>query len=353
MRALVLAAVVLAAAGSSGAAPAPLHGLRVVEGRLALVRLDPQTLRRLPGPKVDLGPEGPTSVASWVSSPDGTRLAVGLDAGPALVVDRDLRRVVPLPQVRRAHALVWAAPRRLLAAAEDGILVVDPVTGRILGRRVQRADAVGRSAKRLVTLDDGRTPAVLTIHEASGASFEVRLDGLPRGAHLALAIDRGRERAWVVAAEVAAQVDLASRRAGYLRFSRPLRSVVRVAWAGPDVLAVLEGGVTLVDTRTGAVRTIEPGAESFHAADGWVVAHGRYDPMPTLGVDRYRGIAVYRSDGSFVLRALAGAQNVDVHALARGRAYAIANGRLFAIDLSSGRIGRGPLAERRERVLAG
>jgi hypothetical protein len=120
--------------------PGPVLG--VIGYKPAVVaRLDPRTLRPLPGPRIRLA----YGVSGYLWSPDRQRLVLG-------DVDDDALHVIDPVRLRRVATIrfgivaaapqdpVWLGPRRLAVVAgnsADGstLVLVDPVAGRLLSRR--------------------------------------------------------------------------------------------------------------------------------------------------------------------------------------------------------------------------
>src|SRR5829696_199867 len=130
--------------GVGGAArPGPGGALLGVIGYrpAVLARLDPRTLRPLPGPRVRLR----YGISGYGWSPDRSLLVLGdVDDDALHVVDPvRLRRVATIKFGIVAEAprtFAWLGPRRLAVVAGDSgdgstLLMVDPVAGRVLSRR--------------------------------------------------------------------------------------------------------------------------------------------------------------------------------------------------------------------------
>jgi hypothetical protein len=257
-----------------GAEPArPLLGVvgPPAGGASALVRLDPWTLRALPGPRLRL----PSRVASHSWSPDRSLLALG-DADDDVVHLVDpvaMRRLggIRIGIVARAPlALAWLSPRRLAVVAgvsDDGshLVLVDPLARRVLSRRqLAPADLAAAAAGRWLVLLGSPLerigPARLLVMDDRGVVRSVELPGVLAGFQpppdwdvpgaygvgrtAALAADPAGGRAFVLAAgSPVAEVDLTSLRVTGHGLRQPLPLLRRLAhWLVPPVQAKLGAG---------------------------------------------------------------------------------------------------------------
>jgi hypothetical protein len=281
-------------------APPVLYGV-TWQGSLALARVDRATLRPLSGRRVPLSAEP----LGWSFSPDRSRLAAGSTARGARLRLIDLRAMRTLGDVRIARrgsgvATTWAGPTRVLAvvvtpgccgAGDTTVVGVDAVRRRVLWRRTLGGSlqAGERSGDGLVLVLGPRGRAIgpsRLVHVGGGG--EIRSASLPeirsgtesRGSvthswNPGLAVDRTGGRAFVVQARAPlVEVDLRS----FLVRSHPLGAQPRAAdalagpmrealWLGRGTLAVTgsdsrpsgqtAAGLTLVDTRSWSVRTID------------------------------------------------------------------------------------------------
>ena len=236
-----------------------------------VARLDPRTLRPLPGPRVRLR----YGVSSYGWSPDGSRLVLG-------DVDDDALHVIDPVRVRRLatirfgivaeapQRLAWLSPRRVAVVAGnpyDGatLVVADPVAGRVVSRR--RLGPAGivaaRAGGRLVLLRspvERIGPVRLSVVDARGRLRTVELAGTLAGfknppdwdrpgaygtsRDAGLAVDREGGRAFVVAAgPTVAEVDLDSLQVTYRRLRQPVPLLRRLAhWLVPPAEAKLVAG---------------------------------------------------------------------------------------------------------------
>lgn len=297
-------------------------------------------------------------VPAWAVSPDGKRLVLaestprGVSDAPSLrLVDpAAMRTIARIPVAGGAiGALAWLRPDRVLAVQEatDGgqqVVAVDLAT-----RRVAPPRSLDGSVERLATTEDELVvlvappneiaPARIDVVDPDGNVHSARLDRILAGWHRlqgdelridsrvpGLAVDPATERAFVVVKGAAAEVDLrtlavsyhelAERKPSFLSrlrgwldpaaSAKELSGSRRVArWLGNGLLAVSgsdeqrgdvrPAGLSLVDTTTWAVRTIEPGAMTLAAADGALLTTGwTSDGRRATGI----GLTAYRPDGT-------------------------------------------------------
>jgi hypothetical protein len=236
-----------------------------------VARLDPRTLRPLPGPRIRLA----YGVSGYLWSPDRQRLVLG-------DVDDDALHVIDPVRLRRVATIrfgivaaapqdpVWLGPRRLAVVAgnsADGstLVLVDPVAGRLLSRRrLAPAGIIAAGAgDRLVLLHtpvEQIGPAHLSVVDDRGRMRTVQLAGVRAGFQHppdwdkpgaygvmrdpALAVDPAGGRAFVVAAGATmAEVDLGSLRVTYRRLRQPASLLRRLAhWLVPPAEAKLAAG---------------------------------------------------------------------------------------------------------------
>jgi hypothetical protein len=283
-----LAAVVLAAAFCAGMAVAagepaglgrplvlraptatsPLLGLRF--GRLDtwLVRLEPRTLRALPGRKLALG----RYIGAWSFSPNRSRLVFGseprsLNDSPAAlrIVDPATLatvRDVPLGLDGFVAATHWVGHDRLQAVVRssspegDFALLVDAAEGRVLSRQALEGSVsgIGRARGALVLLLEPPSfgPVRLAVADGAGSIRSVTLDRIEAGRSLSsppnsylqhdragLAVDAVGARAYVLAAgDPLAEVDLATLSATYHSPAQAISLLGRLHdWAEPRAQA--------------------------------------------------------------------------------------------------------------------
>jgi hypothetical protein len=259
--------------GGELAPPGPGGALLGVIGYkpAVLARLDPWTLRPLPGPRVRLR----YGISSHGWSPDRSLLVLGdVDDDAVHLIDPvRLRRLATVRFGMVAQApqqLAWLGPRRLAVVAgssSDGstLVMVDPVARRVLSRRPLGPAGVTMAAAgdRLVLLRSPLErigPAQLQVVDDRGRIRTVELDGTQAGfqnppdwdrpgAHgvtrdAALAVDPEGGRAFVApAGAMVAEVDLASLRVAYRHLRQPTSLLRRLAhWLVPPAEAKLVSG---------------------------------------------------------------------------------------------------------------
>jgi hypothetical protein len=374
-----------------GAKDAPtVLALRPVQRRgIELVRLDRRSLAPVSRRRALVG----KSLGAWALSPDGKRVAVGVEEALGVrIVDAGRMRRLSSIRTRNGQirALVWLRPNRIVGAEETGIFVVDPIARRLVSARPTDGQvlAVARTANALVVLsapDDGIGFARLATLTADGsyrttelrqisAGFRYPTDsGDPLGEERVpgLAVDPGAGRAYVVGAgEPVADVDLQSLAVSYHEPARPisrvgrlrnwlepdadakgplLGSVRRAIWLGNGRLAVtgLDGrpgrdgvvthaaGLILIDTHTWKLETVQRDATAATMAGGMLLASaGGYPELPGIGL---RG---YDLDGDERLH-LFGSRAVSVLARIDARVFVEqGDGLTRTVDVRTGRIAR-------------
>ena len=259
--------------GVAGGAAGPVLG--VIGYKPAVVaRLDPRTLRPLPGPRLTL----PYGVSGHLWSPDRERLVLGdLDDDALYVIDPvRLRRLATIRfgiVAASSQELVWLGPRRLAAVAGDPadgstLVLADPVAGRVLSRRRLapagiRAFGAGDRLVLLHTPVEQMAAARLSVVDDRGRMRTVQLAGVRAGFQSppdwgrpgaygvmrdpALAVDpvgRPPGRAFVIAGgDTIAEVDLATLQVTYRRLRQPASLLRRLAhWLVPPAEAKLVAG---------------------------------------------------------------------------------------------------------------
>jgi hypothetical protein len=358
-----------------------------------LVGVDSETLRPVSGRWVAIGSGGCAprsggtacwSSAPWTVSPDGSMLVVAQnDSSALLVVDaRRLRGIRRLPVTRSVGALAWLTRGRLLAIEEiagerQGLVVLDPSSGRIIARRPLGGSiaGVGRTPNELVLLlGPPRTigTARLVVADRRGAVRWVQLNRILVGSKLlgtgsqhrvdarnpGFAVDPARRRAFVVDTTLVAEVDLRTLEVAYHSLERP-RSLLRrlhdwlepvaaakqgngyhriARWLGGDLLAVSgadteqgkvrPAGLLLVDTSDWGSRKIDADTTSFTLAGDLMLARG----------DR-TGIIAFELDGSERFGLFSG-ENAWATQVYGGRAYVGVAGQdhFQIVDLADGRV---------------
>jgi hypothetical protein len=230
-------------------------------GSISLARLDPTTLRPLPGRQVKLD----VNVVGWSVSPDRSLALVGdgNETGLVQVVDLGAMRSLGTISVEVGGSTVasaWLGARRVAVAVTDPagglqVAALDPVAGRVLARHrvAGEVGAVGHLPGGLVLLlTPARAigPARLAVVGGQGAVRTVTLDrvsagfrppkvegpdavGRQRGA--GLAVDPAGRRAFVVAPGApVAEVGLDDLRVAYHDLDRPASPLARFArWLLP------------------------------------------------------------------------------------------------------------------------
>jgi hypothetical protein len=328
--------------GSSQGQPAILGG-----NRRGLLKLDPRTLKPLPGRAV---PRGGLFLRAWSLSRDHSKLVFGPEPGPAKLRFVDLERMrlfaddLRLAPRGAVVAAAWPATRRALAVTEGSccrvgatLHVVDPVAGRVVARRSLHRSIQGIARFRnglVLLLGPGQSVGTsrLAVINARGG---VRSVSLPhtRSAHgrpgeeryPGLALDPDRGRAFVVGAgEPVAEVDLDRMRVYSHELSEPVSLFGRLRdwlepeaqadfapegpirqalWLGEDRIAVsgsdsryLDGhyrrfasGLQLIDTRSWTVSTLDERVMKIALAADTLLAWGpvRSDPEPPIGLTGY------------------------------------------------------------------
>jgi hypothetical protein len=228
-----------------------------------VARLDPRSLKPLPGPRAPIGRAGGPSALS----PDGSQVVFAGYRSLIRIVDLERMRVrADISERGDFGAVAWPEPRRILVATgfnwEMGVEVamVDPVARRVLVRR-----SLGGSLQRFVPTDDGLLlllgpraggigAARLVVFSADGDIRVLRLGGVPAGFEHdqvddgfvvdryhtpGLAVDPSGETAFVVSADdEVAEVDLAQLRVQYHELRRTTSLLGRLrSWLEPSAEA--------------------------------------------------------------------------------------------------------------------
>jgi hypothetical protein len=367
--------------------------------------LEPRSGRRIEVGSEGCAPRGGGSscwtVAPWSFSPGRSRLALarngeGVVRSLRIVDVARLRVTTDIALSGGAVGLVaWPARERLLALQEicceerQQLLVVDAARGRVATRRPLEGTVVraARTSRELVLLlaparDVG--PARLAVVDGRGGVRYLQIGRIVAGQRLVdrsrfvsrqslpgLALDPKGRHAFIVDRGLVADVDLASLSVSYHELSRrtsllgrlrdwldppayakevsgPIRSAY---WLGGDVLAVAgtdethrrvrPAGLSLVDTHSWSLRTIDRAATEVRVAGDVLVATGE------------NGLAAYGFDGNKRFR-LFDDRKAWVEQVYDGRAYVMTlrpDGRpnsLRVVDLVAGRT-----TGHRERLLPG
>jgi hypothetical protein len=240
MRHAVLALAVLALAApvtATGDLAAPAKSTATVlaietsRGKDYLVRVDRETLRPV---SRHLAVGG--HAYAWSFSPDGRRLALGVDRANGVRIV-DVRRLKRIGQIRTwsggISALAWVAPRRLVGWEPAGLFMLDPIARRRLDSprspsgEVVRALRAGNQVVLLTAPIQEVGPASLAVVGADGIVRTVPLDriragtrpegdGMGQSYRPAIIYDKG-SRVFVIGAggDPAASVDLSSLTVAY------------------------------------------------------------------------------------------------------------------------------------------
>jgi hypothetical protein len=378
--------------------------LGIVDERL--VRVDLETLRPVPGRAVFLGfggcapRQGGTacwSTPAWSVAPSGERLAIAAnDVSSLRIVDVGRMRVASRTRWGNGGsvgALAWLAAGRVLAVQEafgerQRLVVFDVPRKRVVARRALGGTVVElarapRELALLVAPEGSIGPARLAVVDARGGARFAQLDRIVAGSKLlgsgsehrvdvrrpGLAVDPAGGRAFVVAQQLVAEIDLRTLAVSYHELERPrsllsrLRSWLepvasakqvsgyhrQARWLGSDLLAVAgddtedgvfsPAGLELVDTRTWSVRTIEPGASRFEVGDGVLLATGgRWDAVQrrSTGI----GLSAYRPVGQRAFQLFDG-EWAGLAQVYGNRAYVLLPAQadvLHVVELATGRL---------------
>jgi hypothetical protein len=364
------AALLLGAAAPPRAAETPLLALVSNGNGQALARVDPATLGPVDGPTLPLG----SYVWPWAYSPDRTRVAFGLARSVEIVDPAGMRVVRAIGWVGNVAQLAWLAPRRLVAVYGYGAVVLDPSTGRRVGKTAFFSGDVvttARAGMRLLVLVApynaiGR--ARLIVVDSTGRAHSIRLriragtDHAKYAARTpALVADGSGSRAFVVGADTdpVAEIRLANLAVTYHVLSRSfakgvLSGPTRYArWVGDGLLAVagddahgqlVDGellsdttpsGLELLDTRTWRARTVDPGATRVASAAGRILAYGA--TLHGYEASGGMGFGVYAPDGTPVVHLFA-AEPVQRVQVDGPRAFVDDRTSTAVVDLGSGAV---------------
>jgi hypothetical protein len=334
----------------------------------------------------------------WALSPDASQVALargGQGLGiqiidlEAMELDREIQTGIA------AEALGWLAPRLLVAGLQrGGIVLVDPLTGKILRRwpGFSFPDASARVRSGLVMLlprfRKSRPGLPLTrvagaprlvVVDSHGALRSVTLERIRLGVRFtsslyymdraALAVDASREQAYVFAADApVAQVDLRTMRVSYHRVEplflhpgelqgsepRPKSAVLgrersalwlpngRVLVSGRDFVTsgngrgvlVVPAGATLIDTRSWRSRTLDRRAGGAAFTTGRLLV---YEPARYAGAGA--GLRGYSLGGREMFDLVTRARVLDVQ-VATDRAYVRTLRAVYVVDVPLGKVVR-------------
>ena len=355
-----------------------------------LARLHRGSLKPVRGRRVALG----RSPGAWAFSPDGKRLAIGVEGALGVrIVDVTRMRTVGEVKTRNGqiHAAAWLAPRRIVGVEETGLFAIDPVARRLVRSEPldQYPVGVGRTKDALVMLlapRDEIGAARLALVDAEGLMRSVVLDRIVTGSRHpteadappgeswrpGLAVDVAGDRAFVVGSGAPiAEVDLASLAVRYHDTAQPASLLGRLrdwlepraqakgpvagGWrtarrlgrgllafsgedgrvTGPGTVEMTAAGVTLVDTTSWRVRKLVDRANGFVVAADTLLAtlHDPFDDGPGIGL---RG---FTRDGSSRFH-LFGEQQVGLVGSLDDRVFADAIGGTRVVEARSGRVSR-------------
>jgi hypothetical protein len=361
---IALAAVFLFAGfGGSAQKSQPLLGLvsRSAES-MALVRLDPLTLVPRDGAWLSLGDR----YQSWSFAPDRSKVVFGDSyRGELLLVDaKRMRRIAVVDSLLQTASVVatsWPAADRVYAVLETltqsgdydlsccgpaELVTVDPAARKVLSTRPLEGQVYGvaHAAGELVLLL-GPVNAVgagrLVVVGSDGGVRSFAVDGVNVGqepypetgpdvivhfAHPGFAVAPDGSRAYVVTADRAVEVDLATGAASShpLAAGRALQksggydgSFRTAAWARPGILVVTgfddhaaigadghvnveadPAGAAFVDTRDWSVRIVDATATYATVGSGGLVVSGVGPGLTIYGLDGSRRARLFR--GQFV-----------------------------------------------------
>jgi hypothetical protein len=351
---LVFAVVAVAApvaATGEHVAPAKTGGtvlaVETAKGRDFLVRVDRESLRPV-SRRVALGGHG----YAWSLSPDGRRLAVGVDrANGVRIFDvRKLKRLGQIPTWSGGiRTIAWLAPRRLLGWEPAGLFMLDPVARKRLDspRASGEVVSVERAGNRLVLLTapiQEIGPAQLALVGADGVVHTLALDRIRAGlrpedngmgeSYRPAVVSDESDRVFVLGAggDPVAQVDLGRLAVTYhephharsllTRFRNwlepsaaaklPLTGSFRdglwlgdgkiAVWGyestpvGTDRLDTKQIGLSVLDTNDWTTRTIDSDAWAASFAGGTLLAWYRKSGLNGYAVDGTRRYHLFEGD---------------------------------------------------------
>jgi hypothetical protein len=342
---LALVAVPAAGARTAETDAAPVNGRETAAPKLprllgfvdsSLVRIDPESLRPLPGPRIPVGSggcasrQGGTACWSnppWTVSPNGRQLVVARnDVSSLLLVDAGSVRATAKIAITGGEigALAWPAGGRLLAVQErpggrQRLLALDIGTRKVVART-----ALGGSVTKVVKTARGLTllvapagaigPARIAVADRRGSVRFVRLGRILAGSRLrpapghlvdarqpGLAVDPAARRAFVVGDALVADVDLRRLSVSYHSLERKPSLLARLrSWLEPSASAKLVSGYDRQASWLGNDNLVVTGSDT---------EQGRYRPAGLLTVDTrswsvrtlHRGGTSFRITGDVVL----------------------------------------------------
>jgi hypothetical protein len=338
------AVLVIPCAFASGAVSRPLLlGLSFKHGVTRLVWLDPLTLR----------PSGSRSLRlpafnSWDRSPDGSGLAFAGKAAVRFVNLRRMRTIGVVTLNRFSNpGIAWLAPRTVLVYEDLYVAAVDPLSLRVRWRRrlpevitpfLFEAEARSTSGlvfllsptdgsigqTTLVSIDlTGQIRSQVLSEIQSGVQQDSSGASLFSGSVPGLALDSQAGRAYVISGDgLAAEVDLATLAVSYHQL--PVRTLAsaskvlngpsrRAFWLGNGLIAVTgddghssidsrtdsdtPAGLTVIDTATWTVRTVDSTTSAFAPAEDTLLAWD-WTAQPSPSAATGSGISAYGLDGT-------------------------------------------------------
>jgi hypothetical protein len=324
---VVFALVALAAPlGASGEQAGPVKVAGAVlaiessRGQDYLVRVDATSLRPL-SKRLALGGHA----YAWSFSPDGRRLALGVDRVHGVLIV-DVRRMKAIGRIQTwsggISTLAWVSPRRLIGWEPAGLFMLDPLARKRLPSPESPGDTLlaMRAGNRLVLLAgdaEGVGAARLAIVGGEGRVRVLRLDGIKVSGTMANEIQRPAlvlgpgGKAYVVGAgrdEPVAKVDLEQPSVSYheakvgrsfltklrnwlepvAEAKEPLAGSWRAGlWLGngkmaiwgydaarvaPDRVETTPAGLSVIDTNDWTKQTIDPNVWHASFAGGTLLA---------------------------------------------------------------------------------
>jgi hypothetical protein len=313
--------------------------LRRSKQAAVLTRVDPRTLKRIPGPSLRIGRYS----GMLALSPSGRRLATAASPnGSAGIVDLDRMRWARRPGASGAFVFVrviaWPREDRLLEVVQRmskpyrryvrarRLVVVDPTSDRVVARRTLTnklgitgsVSAGGRLVMLMQSSSYRGSTARLVVAWADGSVRQATIEVGSKNRVLRynqLVVTPAGDRAYVVVSGgLVVDVDLASLATTYHRLQPPagaprdIPAVVglHAALLGRDIAVAgvfgrerLLGGTYLVDTDSWQVRILDPRA-TFFAPGGDVLATYGPPPFPPGGGPPGRhgiGLSLFGADG--------------------------------------------------------
>jgi hypothetical protein len=347
--------------------PKPLFAIAGEWRDQKLVRVDPRSLRPLPGPNLEIF----NGLSAWAFSPNRSRLALGTgcQAGVSLGTLQlvDVRRMRPVAcfAIGDLRAIAWPTPNRLLAVAHSPLQVVliDVRARRIIHRTPLEGVwlSAARAGGRLIVLT-GRSvdePERLVVADARGS---VRSVGVEAPHASDFVVSPGGRRAFLVSSGTVAEVDLDTLQVSYHELSERMslfgrvlawlvptaqakeirREMRRTLWVGGGLIAsfgsdvTIDGrrftsapvGLRLIDTRTWTVRMVDEQVSFALLAGDVLLAAGAKEI----------GLVAYDLNGAKRFQLFRGRSLAPVETY-RGRAYVhVGRPAPQVVDVRTGRV---------------